>query len=84
MLSCNELALDLQLFSQTVLLVHAASMCAEKAALWAFNGWDKLVGPLPAHLPSVFAVAFSYLYEVAPTNRRCLVVAIGWSGVVST
>jgi hypothetical protein len=25
-----------------------------------------------------------YLYEVAPTNRRCLVVAFGWSGVVST
>jgi hypothetical protein len=50
---------------------------------------DHAMNPLETHVMMVMMGMWwlllfcRYLYEVAPTNRRCLVVAFGWSGVVS-
>jgi hypothetical protein len=35
------------------------------------------------HVVHVVLGCCRYLYEIAPTKWRCLVVAFGWSGVVS-
>lgn len=77
--------------------LQAANMCAVRAFVRHLSAADTSKGE--GHVPNACIQCSStcsmlmgllwllllcrYLYEVAPTNRRCLVVAFGWSGVVS-